>query len=153
MMLGRFERDQVAVVEANLDDFSPQALAYCADRLLESGALDVSVLPAAMKKGRSGHMLSVLCKPDNIHAITELILTETSSIGVRWHHCERLIAQRQWQDVKMAKGSVRVKIARDKSGAVVNVQPEFEDCARYAKAYGVPLKDVLQEAMSAFKDV
>src|SRR5262249_8915557 len=137
-------------VEANLDDFAPQSLAYAVERVLEAGALDACVLPAVMKKGRSGHMLSVVCRPEDSSRIQELILTETSTIGVRAHICQRLVARRDWQEVKLTRGTVRVKVARDLSGRLINAQPEYEDCADYATRHGVPLKDVITEAMAEF---
>jgi len=150
----RFAAEAIAVVEANLDDFSPQALSWAVERLSQSGALDVSVLPAVMKKGRSGHLLSVLCKPDDRVRIEELILTETSSIGVRSHLAERLVAEREWRTVTLSSGDqVRVKIARDRQGCVVNTQPEYEDCAACAAARGIPLKEVIWEAMAAARSL
>jgi pyridinium-3,5-bisthiocarboxylic acid mononucleotide nickel chelatase len=139
-------------VEANLDDFNPQALAFAVDRLFAAGALDVTVAPVLMKKGRAGQVLTVLCKPADRVRIQERILEETSSIGVRWYAAERLIAQREWQEVELSPGSkVRLKIARDNRGQVVNVQPEFDDCVRYAEQHHVPVKEVLIDAMAKFK--
>ena len=148
----RFESESIIAIEANLDDFSPQAIAYTVERLFESGALDVFVMPAVMKKGRSGHLLSVICKPENQLRIAELILSETSTIGVRSHHANRLIAQREWHPVTLSLGTaVRIKVARDLLGQIVNAQPEYEDCAHYATTHGVPLKMVLAEAMAEFQ--
>lgn len=146
----RFDSEAVAVVEANLDDFSPQSLAYAVERLLEAGALDAYVVPAVMKKGRSGHLLSVVCRPEDKTRIQELILAETSTIGVRAHESQRLVAKREWHEVRLSRGTVRIKAARDLSGKVINAQPEYEDCAAYATRYGVPLKDVLAEAIAEF---
>jgi pyridinium-3,5-bisthiocarboxylic acid mononucleotide nickel chelatase len=148
----RFTSETLAVVEANLDDFNPQALAFAVDRLFAAGALDVTVAPVLMKKGRAGQVLTVLCKPADRVRIQERILEETSSIGVRWYAAERLIAQREWQEVELSPGSkVRLKIARDNRGQVVNVQPEFDDCVRYAEQHHVPVKEVLIDAMAKFK--
>lgn len=147
----RFQTETVAQVEANLDDFSPQALSFVSERLFEAGALDVAVLPAVMKKGRSGHVLSVLCNICDRVKIQELILRETSSIGCRWFVCERLVASREWQEVELSfKERVRIKVARDLEGAVMNAQPEYDDCAAYASRHKVPIKDVIVEAMTKF---
>ena len=146
----KFDCETVTVVEANLDDFSPQSLAYAVERLFEAGALDACVLPAVMKKGRSGHMLSIVCRPDDSSRMQELILAETSTIGVRAHNCQRLVARREWKEVQLTGGTVRIKAARDLSGHLVNAQPEYEDCADYATRHGVPLKDVIMEAMAEF---
>jgi uncharacterized protein (TIGR00299 family) protein len=149
---GRFTAESLAVVEANLDDFSPQTLSVVVDRLLEAGALDVTVAPVLMKKGRAGQVLTVLCKPDDRVRLQEQIIEETSSIGVRWYAAERFVANREWQEVELSPGShVRMKIARDNQGHVVNVQPEFDDCARYAEEHRVPVKQVLIDALAKYK--
>lgn len=148
----RFSTETLAVVEANLDDFNPQALAFAMERLFEAGALDVTVGAVVMKKGRAGHLLTALCKPSDRIRIQETILEQTSSIGVRWHPAERLVTQREWKEVELSPGNkVRVKIARDNQGHVVNVQPEFDDCVRYAEQHHVPVKDVLADALTRYK--
>src|SRR5262249_16444032 len=125
-----------------------QALSYALDRLLEAGALDAAVIPAVMKKGRSGHILSVLCKPGDRERLQQLILAETSSIGVRSYQATRLLAERQWRAVSLSvAGTVRIKLALDREGNLINAAPEFEDCAAYATTHGVPLKLVMQEAL------
>lgn len=143
--------DEVCVVEANIDDISPQVLSYALETLQAAGALDTAVIPCTMKKGRSGSLLSVICHIQDQKKMQEIILAETTTLGVRSHTCVRLIAQRTWRDVELAQGEkVRVKVAFDQSGAVLNVQPEYEDCATYAKKHGQPLKRVLNEALAAF---
>lgn len=149
----RFDEEPLFVVEANIDDFSPQALSYAVDRLFEAGALDVAVIPAVMKKGRSGQILSVLTEPGDRSRIQELILAETSSIGVRSHQANRLVAEREWKQISLPRGgNIRIKVALDKSGTAINAQPEFEDCAAYAAAHSLPLKQVIAEAISAYLD-
>lgn len=145
----KFDSDTIVVLETNLDDFSPQMIAFVSQQLFDRGALDVSVTPIVMKKGRSGHLLTVLSAPETAVDLQELILTQTSSIGVRTHSCRRLIAAREWQTVTMPNGqSIRVKVARDKQGKLINVQPEYEDCAEYATRTGEPLKSVMTTVMS-----
>ncbi len=136
------------VVQANIDDATPQLLAFASDRLFEAGALDVTLTPAVMKKGRSGHVLSVLCNVFDRQAIEQLLLRETTTIGVRSHQVHRRVAARQDTTVKLPQGEVRVKIARDAGGNILNIQPEFVDCAQYALANKVPLKEVMAAAMS-----
>ncbi len=149
----RFPHENIAVIEANLDDSSPQAIAFAVERLFEAGALDVAVLPAVMKKGRSGHLLSVLCKPDDQVRLQELILAETSTLGARTYTASRMLANREWKDIALsAGGSVRIKIARDLAGRIINAQPEYEDCAAYATAHKVPLKQVVAEAIAKFEN-
>jgi len=145
-----FESEVIAVLEANLDDISPQLISFAMERLFEKGALDVSVTPIVMKKSRSAHMLTVVCRPQDRIRLEELILTQTSSLGVRSFLCERLVAHREWHKVTVGNGrSVRVKLARDRHGKLVNAQPEYEDCAAYATEYGVPLKDVITAALAS----
>ncbi len=149
----RFESERAVVVEANLDDFSPQALAYAVERLWSAGALDVTVQPAVMKKGRAGQILSVICKPGDVLRIQELILSETSTIGTRSYEVGRLIADRRWQEVTLSRGGrVRIKVALDRQGNVVNAAPEFDDCAAYASEHQLPVKEVIAEAVARFRD-
>ncbi|HEY9785125.1 MAG TPA: nickel pincer cofactor biosynthesis protein LarC [Candidatus Obscuribacterales bacterium] len=148
----RFRSEWIAVLEANLDDFSPQLLANAAELLMENGALDVFVLPCVMKKGRSGHLLSVLCKPGEAKNLEEMIIVNTSSLGVRRYLAERLIAEREWHEVKIGERLVRVKVARDLAGKVINVQPEYEDCVVCATADGVPVKDIIALAAAKYKE-
>lgn len=148
----RFDHDQVMVIEANLDDSSPQAISFAMERLFEAGALDVTVTPVVMKKGRAGHILSVLSRLEDAEAIQELVLTETSSIGVRCHVANRSIARREWEAVSLsAGGTVRMKLAYDRDGKLLNCQPEFEDCASYATSHKKTLKDVMNEAIAVFR--
>jgi uncharacterized protein (TIGR00299 family) protein len=145
----RFATETILVLEANIDDCSPQALAYAQEQLFAAGALDVFVVPALMKKNRSGHLLTVLCKSPEANKLKEIILCQTTTIGVRSYFAERTYAERKFEEVTLAKGGrVRVKIAFDKFGKVINIQPEYEDCASYASAHNLPLKDVISEAQS-----
>ncbi len=147
----RYRSELVAVVECNFDDLSPQVISYASEKLLAEGALDVFVTACTMKKGRSGHLLSVICRMEDEVRVKEILLAETSTLGVRSNVTERLIAERQLKKVELKSGhtdaqSVRVKIGKDLEGNVINVQPEFEDCASIARATGIPLKEVLNTA-------
>lgn len=148
----RFAREAVSVVEANVDDLSPQALAYAVARLFDAGALDVLVLPAVMKKGRSGHLIQVLCSVSDRFRLEEVLFAETTSIGCRSYIAERAVASREWHDVHMEGGEVlRIKVAKDITGTTINAQPEYEDCAGYATAHGVPLKTVFSEVLARYR--
>ena len=148
-----YSQEDVAVVEANIDDMSPQVLSYAMEKLFAEGALDVSVIPCTMKKGRSGSLVSVVCRVPDQRKMQEIILAETTTLGVRSHICRRLFAERKCHDVVLSAGEkVRVKVAMDSRGAVVNVQPEYEDCAGYARRHGEPLKKVLNEALVVFQN-
>ncbi len=139
--------EPIAVMEAVMDDASPQLLAYVSELLLEAGAWDVYRTPVQMKKGRSGIQMTVLCKPELVPALREVMLRETTTIGLHWRVEQKASLAREFTPVQTRWGPVQMKIARWASGEVANVSAEFEDCKRLAKEHGVPLKRVMQEAM------
>jgi uncharacterized protein (TIGR00299 family) protein len=141
--------ETVVVLETNLDDMNPQLCGYVFDRALELGALDVFSVPVQMKKNRTGLLLTVLCAPENADALTDLLFRETTTLGVRSFSVRRMVLPRETVVVKTGHGEVRVKVARA-GGRTINVQPEYEDCARIAAAAGVPLKQVMAEALAAY---
>jgi uncharacterized protein (DUF111 family) len=141
--------DSIAVIEANIDDMTPQNLAYVTDRLLEAGALDVATIPVQMKKGRPGHLLQVLAAENRREALEELIFLEATTIGLRYYTATRSVLERESVVVKTEFGEVSIKVSR-RNGQVVNVAPEFEDCARIARSRNVPLKDVQAAAVRAY---
>jgi uncharacterized protein (TIGR00299 family) protein len=147
----KFKWETIVVLEANIDDLSPQSLAYAMERLFEVGALDVLVLPAVMKKGRSGHLLKVLCSHQNQFKVQEVMFAETSTIGVRFYDARRVIAEREWRRVVLDDGAViRVKVALDQNGTIVHSQPEYDDCAAYAHDHNIPLKSLMATVMTRF---
>jgi uncharacterized protein (TIGR00299 family) protein len=137
--------DTVTVLEANLDDLNPQVFGYVMDRLFEEGALDAFAMPVQMKKNRPGTLLTVLCKPEDASKLTQLIFTETTTLGVRRRQEMRQTLARRWENVRTPWGEVRIKIA-SMNGTVTNYAPEYEDCRRIAADYHIPLKTVMQEA-------
>lgn len=147
----QFRVEVIAVIEANIDDCPPNIIAYTLEKALAEGALDISVVPATMKKGRSGHLVTVLAKPQNRRKLETLILKETSSLGVRSYLVERLIAEREFAEVKLSDSwSIRIKIGRDLNGNIFNIQPEYADCATYAERHGLPLKEVFEQALAQY---
>lgn len=149
----RFKEEDIAVVEANIDDQSPQAIAYAVEQLWQSGALDVSVTPCTMKKGRSGHTLSVICTPLNAVQIQELVLTHTTTIGARVQFMSRLVAERSFVDVSIDSSNVvRVKIATDRQGNLLNVHPEFDDIANLATQKNISVKEAHQLVMNKYEE-
>lgn len=147
----KFVKEILSVVEANIDDCPPSWLAYTSERLLDSGALDVTITPCVMKKGRSAHQISVLANTCDKEQIEKLLLSETTTIGVRSHLVERSVSNREFQTVKLGgNNEIRIKIARDIEGNIINVQPEYSDCAEYSLKNGQPLKEVFALAMSTF---
>ena len=145
----RVSHDRIAVLEANLDDLSPQVLAYAMERLLAEGALDVFSVPVQMKKNRPGALLTVLAKPEDADRMTRIMFAETSTLGVRRRDEARQVLNRRWETVNTSWGPVRIKIA-NLNGTVSNYAPEFEDCRRIASENHVPLKTVMQEALRLY---
>lgn len=139
------EATRVLLLEANIDDQSPQLLSAAMDALLAVGALDVWITPILMKKGRPAHTLSVLATPEQQSSILDTLFRTTSTLGVRWSEHDRECLDREWRSVETTCGIVRVKIG-SRNGRVVNVAPEYEDCVRAASESGMPVKRVLAEA-------
>jgi uncharacterized protein (TIGR00299 family) protein len=135
----------VCVIEANIDDINPQVLAYASERLLEFGALDVSLENILMKKGRPGNLLRVVAKPEHREALVQVIFAETSTLGLRIHTAERRVQARSFESVETPYGSVRIKISSEGSYA-----PEYEDCRALAEKSGIALKHIIAEANFAW---
>ncbi|MDF2876567.1 MAG: larC 1 [Sporomusa sp.] len=139
------------VVEANIDDQNPELYSYIMDKLFAAGALDVWLTPIIMKKGRPATKLSALLLEDCQAKIAEVILEETTSIGMRFYPVTRAIANREFIVVGLPWGDVKVKIS-SYQGKICNVAPEYEDCRKIAEELGLPLKVIqhlaLKEAMS-----
>ena len=141
--------DTVAVLEANLDDLSPQVLAYAMERLLAEGALDVYSIPVQMKKNRPGALLTVLAKTEDANRLIKLMFAETTTLGIRRRDEQRQVLTRRWKTVDTTWGPVRIKIA-NLNGSITNYAPEYEDCRALAETHRVPLKKVIQEAIQAY---
>jgi len=141
--------DRIMVLEANLDDLSPQVLAYAMERLLAEGALDVFSVPVQMKKSRPGALLTVLAKMEDANRLTKTIFAETTTLGVRRRKEQRLTLSRRWETVDTTWGPVRIKIA-NMNGSISNYAPEYEDCRTLAEAQHVPLRTVMQEAIQQY---
>ena len=138
---GAPEATAVCVIEANIDDSSPQVLGYAMERLLNAGALDVTLQPIEMKKGRPGSLLRIIAKPDEREMLAKVVFAETSTIGLRTYPADRIVEERRIIEVNTKYGKVRVKVA-----ASGNIAPEYEDCRALALASQIPLKDILSEA-------
>ena len=142
--------EEIAVLEANLDDMSPQIYGFFAERALEAGALDVFSVPVQMKKNRPGQLITVLCQAADAGKFSDLLFRETTTLGVRESRVQRRTLQRESVAVETSLGSIRVKVAR-LNGDVLNFAPEYEDCQKVAAELGVPLKRVLAEAAFEFQ--
>jgi uncharacterized protein (TIGR00299 family) protein len=138
---------QVVVLETNLDDLLPELVPDAIDRCFAAGALDVWTVPAQMKKGRPGFVLTALARHEFETAIARALLEETSALGVRVARLERYELDRGEREVEVEGGTVRVKLGI-LDGRVVNVAPEHDDCAAVAKATGRSVKSVWAEALT-----
>lgn len=139
------------ILETNVDDISPEIAAYAAQSALAAGALDVWTTPIGMKKGRAGIMISALARRDDSAKVARLLLTETSTLGVRVRPAHRIERPRRMVEVQTPYGTIPVKVA-DGDGLPRNAAPEFEACRAAAARHDVPLKDVYAAALHAARD-
>lgn len=141
-------QEHLALLETNIDDMNPELYPFVLDKLLEVGALDVFYTPIIMKKGRPAIKLSVICHPQEVDALTGVILQETSSLGVRIAYQNRKKLFREIREVITPYGPVKIKLARLSPGQpVVNLKPEYEDCRVLAGRLSIPIKEVYQAAL------
>ena len=140
----------VLVLEFNVDDEMPQRLAYANERLFEAGALEVYTTPVIMKKGRTGHQVTVLARPEDREMLAAIVLRETSTLGLRVRSEGRIELDRTIRTVRTPYGPVRLKIASGE-GVAERAWPEYEDCAALARRKKIPLRDVQQAAMDAYR--
>lgn len=133
------------MLEANIDDMSPQTAGYLMERLFEEGALDVYFTPVVMKKSRPGILLSALGPFNQRDALLSTIFAESTTIGVRLYPIERVCLERKIIKVKTRYGLVRVKVSM-RDNKAVNIQPEYEDIRAAARRHNAPLKTVMDEA-------
>jgi pyridinium-3,5-bisthiocarboxylic acid mononucleotide nickel chelatase len=142
--------ESIAIIESVIDDSSPQLLGYVSELLLAAGAWDVYRVAVQMKKSRTGVQLTVLCRPDLVPALRDLIFRETTTIGLHWRIENKVALAREFLKVETQWGQVQIKIARWPSGKIANASPEFEDCRKIAAQHALPLKFVMQEAMCLY---
>lgn len=136
------------VIETNVDDMRPELIGALFERLFAAGALDAYVTALVMKKNRPGHLITVLCDPPDTAGLVELMLTETTTFGVRTYRTAKHCIEREWKSVKTPHGAVKVKIGT-LGGRVVSVSPEYESCRAVADSKRVPLKEVYAAAEAA----
>jgi len=139
------------IVESNVDDLDPRVLPVVIDRLLESGALDAYVTPLVMKKGRPGHLITVIAPDQAVETVVDVILRETSSLGCRTYPVTKYHLERRMETVTTPWGPVPVKVALA-GDTVLRRVPEFEACAELARTTGVPVRDILAAAGGAFDE-
>ena len=144
-----FPVEEISVLEANVDDMSPQVFGYVMEQALQQGALDAFGTPVQMKKNRPGVLLTVLCRPEDSRRLTKMILAETTTLGVRMRQETRAALARRHISINTQWGEVRMKLA-NLNGSISNYAPEYEDCRRIAQEQNVPLKTVMQEAIKVY---
>jgi uncharacterized protein (DUF111 family) len=144
------ERDQVWVIETNLDDVPAEVIGYCFEELFAAGALDVFSTPIQMKKSRPGVLLSVLAPVSALDAVEAVLFRETATFGVRRYPVERHKLQREAAMVQTPWGPVRGKRGW-REGRPSVFTPEYEDCARVAREHGVPLREVYAAVARAYQ--
>ncbi len=142
----------VGIIETTIDDATPEVLSYVADCLLAAGASDVYRTPVQMKKGRTGTQMTILCSPEKAEALQKLIFLETTTLGLRYREEEKKSLARSSVSVETEWGAIRIKIGL-LDGEMVNYAPEYEDCRVIAESHAVPLKQVMQAALAAWRGV
>lgn len=141
--------DTVLQIETNLDDVNPQTYEHIMERLFYCGALDVTLTPVIMKRGRPGVVLTCLVPPKGANSVLDIVFEETTALGVRVQEIARHILPRRFVSVKVKGGAVRIKIA-SLNGARTKAAPEYLDCKQIAERTGRPVKAVLEEAALAY---
>ena len=140
---GRLLDEIATVIEANIDDMSPQIYEYVMESLFKKGALDVFLTQVIMKKGRPGIKLTVLCKETEREEIIKIILTETTTIGLRFYDVQRSVLQREIKIIDTEFGKVRVKFSR-LGKEILKATPEYEDCKKLARKLNMPLIEIMR---------
>ena len=138
----------VTLIETNIDDMAPNLVAALCEDLMEAGALDVSVTPALMKKGRAGHLITIMSPPELVARLADHLLRHSTTLGVRMSTAQRVTAQRRIIEVKTRFGSASVKV-KELNGKPFDVAPEYEDCRRISRETGVDLREVMRVVSDA----
>ncbi|KOX95537.1 nickel pincer cofactor biosynthesis protein LarC [Halorubrum sp. ASP1] len=154
---GALVRDDIAVLETNLDDAAPEVLGGLQETLKHAGARDVTIVPTTMKKSRPGHLVKVICKPADAEAVAERLARETGTLGVRQSGAShRWIAEREFETATLrvdgADREVAVKVASTTDGEVYDVSGEYDDAAAVAEATGLPIRAVLRRAEAEVRE-
>ena len=148
------KQETVTVLETQIDDLNPQVVAYTLEQLLAAGALDVFTQNIGMKKSRSGILLTVICHPPLADICKTIIFRETTTLGIRERNQQRSILNRNLHSIETEYGKIGLKIASWGEGEnqeIINVQPEYEDCATLARQHNVPWRDIAQKAIAAWQ--
>src|SRR6202171_357798 len=137
------DKTGVTLIETNIDDMAPNLVAALCEDLMEAGALDVSVTPALMKKGRAGHLITVMSPPELVARLADHLLRHSTTLGVRISTAQRVTAERRIIEVRTALGMARVKV-KELGGKPIDATPEYEDCRRISRETGTDLREVVR---------
>jgi len=150
-------KDEIAVLETNVDDASGEVLGYTLDKLLQEGAKDVSIIPMFTKKNRPGQIVKVIADQKDVAHLSRVLMDETGSLGVRVYYCQRHIIVRELYSVDLpiggVKETIRVKVSKNSKGEIIRVKPEFEDLKRLAEKTKKPLREISDLAVSKTQEV
>jgi hypothetical protein len=139
-------RDEVCVIETNLDDVTGELIGHVMQKLLQEGVKDVTAIPTLAKKGRPGHLIEIIVDRVSLERVCRVLIEETGTLGVRIHSCERRILARESVPVEVivgdTKGVVRVKVAKSTSGQIVQIKPEYDDVKSLSDQTGKPLREI-----------
>lgn len=142
--------ETIVELQTNLDDVNPQIYESVFDRVFAAGAVDATLAPVTMKKGRPGNVLSVLVPREKVEAVLAVLFTDTTALGVRTQEVQRRVLPRRFTSVQVNGQDVRIKLADSQPGRS-KASPEYEDCKRIAEQSGRPVKDILEDAMLAYR--
>jgi pyridinium-3,5-bisthiocarboxylic acid mononucleotide nickel chelatase len=153
---GGLVRDEIAVLETNIDDATGEIIGYTIDRLLSEGAKDVSIIPMFTKKNRPGQIIKVITDQKDAQHISKVLIDETGTLGVRIYYCERHIINREIYTVDLQvrgnKETVRLKVAKDAKGEIIRIKPEYEDLKRLAEKTKKPLRELSELAVAKMQE-
>ena len=142
--------EELVLIETNIDDMNPELYEAAMDSLFKAGALDVYLSPIIMKKSRPASKISVLSTERSRDIMTQVLLQETSSFGVRYYKVARTVLEREIKSVKTSYGPIKIKIGK-LNGSTLQASPEYEDCKKTSKIKKVPVKNIYDEAYSLAK--
>ncbi|MCW3994686.1 MAG: nickel pincer cofactor biosynthesis protein LarC [Candidatus Bathyarchaeota archaeon] len=148
--------DEVSVLETNIDDISGEIVGHVLEQLLSEGAKDVSIIPVYAKKNRPGQIIKVIADPKDTRRLTNVLIDETGTLGVRVYRCQRHIINRELHMVEITvlgkNENVKIKVAKDSNGKIIRIKPEYEDVKRLAEKTHIPLRELFELANEKAKE-
>ena len=146
------EQGEIAVLETNLDDVTGEIIGYTIEKLLNKGAKDVSVIPTVTKKNRPGHLIKVIADKKDATQLSEVLIAETGTLGVRIHYCQRHLTSREVIAMELTvldnKETIKVKISKNAQGEIIRIKPEYQDLKHLAEKTNHPLREIADLALT-----